>query len=161
MERSISSVILRKAERSDAEVLSGIACSAKKHWGYPEEWLCEWSASLRITPLMIEANPTFLASREDEAIGFFMLIRAAPPLRLEHLWVTPPWIGRGIGRRLFDYSVKIGQSLGERGFDIESDPNAEGFYLRLGARRIGVLKSTVAGHNRETPLLRYDFPTRP
>lgn len=155
------SVVIRKARTTDAEILSALAQSAKRHWGYPEEWLREWANSLRITASQIEQNKIFVAIAVDRPIGFFMLVASSDRLRLEHLWVTPEWIGRGVGRMLFDYAVQTARALGHCGFEIESDPNAEGFYLRMGARRISILKSTVAGHNRETPLLRYDVPTLP
>jgi hypothetical protein len=36
---------------------------------------------------------------------------------------------------------------------IESDPNAEGFYLRMGARRIGENVYEIEGRKRKLPLL--------
>jgi hypothetical protein len=36
---------------------------------------------------------------------------------------------------------------------IESDPNAEGFYLRMGARRVGENVYEIEGPKRKLPLL--------
>jgi len=44
---------------------------------------------------------------------------------------------------------------------IESDPNAEGFYLRMGARRIGIKAAEVDGVQRELPVLVYEVGREP
>jgi len=36
---------------------------------------------------------------------------------------------------------------------IEADPNAEGFYLRMGARRVGENVYEIVGRKRKLPLL--------
>ena len=62
-------------------------------------------------------------------------------------------MAQGIGRRLFEHAVK---SLRVRGIDqltIISDPHAEEFYLKLGARRVGEVPSTPEG--RLLPELEY------
>jgi hypothetical protein len=41
-------------------------------------------------------------------------------------------MGHGIGRSLFMHPVERAKSLGFQELEIESDPNAEGFYLRMG-----------------------------
>jgi GNAT superfamily N-acetyltransferase len=67
-------------------------------------------------------------------------------------------MGRGIGRSLFIHALGRAKELGFRELEIESDPNAEGFYLRLGARRVSTLVRVVAGQSREVPLLVYMIP---
>jgi len=44
-----------------------------------------------------------------------------------------------------------------RELEIESDPNAEGFYKRMGARRVGTVTRELAGFNRNLPILVYYF----
>ena len=46
---------------------------------------------------------------------------------------------------------------GCRKLEIESDPNAEGFYQRLGARRVGVRTKDWDGQRRELPILIYEI----
>jgi hypothetical protein len=66
-------------------------------------------------------------------------------------------MGQGIGRSLFLHAVDRAKHLGFKKLEIESDPNAEGFYLRMGARRVGLNASEVAGHRRELPVLVYEL----
>jgi hypothetical protein len=42
---------------------------------------------------------------------------------------------------------------------IEADPNAEGFYLRMGARRTGEVVYQLDGRERVLPLMALDLRT--
>jgi ribosomal protein S18 acetylase RimI-like enzyme len=78
-------------------------------------------------------------------------------MELLHLWVMPEMMGRGIGRSLFCHAVERSILSGVRELEIESDPNAEGFYQRLGARRVGSNITQVQGRRRELPVLIYEI----
>ena len=78
-------------------------------------------------------------------------------LRLEHLWVLPEATGRGIGRSLFTYALERARASGAQSLEIESDPNAAGFYLRMGAHQVGASLSELEGQPRELPILVYEF----
>ena len=66
--------------------------------------------------------------------------------------VEPGVIGRGVGRRLFEHAVATARELGFKRFTIDSDPDAEPFYLAMGAVRIGTTPSgSIPG--RTLPLL--------
>ena len=41
---------IRRAKPAEAEVLTEIAHAAKRHWGYPENWIEHWKNDLTITP---------------------------------------------------------------------------------------------------------------
>jgi hypothetical protein len=61
-----------------------------------------------------------------------------------------------IGHSLFLHALERTKALGFRELEIESDPNAEGFYRRLGARRVGVSIHAVERQQRELPVLIYE-----
>lgn len=44
------STTIRRAESEEAWRLSAIALAAKRHWGYPEEWMELWKDEFVITP---------------------------------------------------------------------------------------------------------------
>jgi GNAT superfamily N-acetyltransferase len=56
---------------------------------------------------------------------------------LDDLWVEPPSMGGGIGRALFQEAVRRAGELGATSVEWETEPNATGFYERMGARRVG------------------------
>jgi len=72
------------------------------------------------------------------------------------MWVTPTAIGSGLGRMLWSHAVETARANGYTAFSIESDPNAEGFYLRHGAKRVGEIVSAATG--RVLPLMSYVIP---
>ena len=144
-------------EPSDAPALSAIAFAAKAHWGYPERWLEQWRDQLTITPEFIAANETFVAVTDERALGFYALVATGDDLRLEHLWVSPDQMGKQIGRALFEHATARAAARGSSGLLIEADPNAEPFYLHMGAVRVGTAAGEIEGQPRELPLLAFDL----
>ena len=94
-------------------------------------------------------------SGDAHAAGYYALERDGDRLRLEDLFLAPSQIGHGLGRQLFEHAVQTARALRVAELLIESDPNAEGFYLRMGAQRIGQTVSCLTGVERVVPLLRY------
>jgi GNAT superfamily N-acetyltransferase len=142
-----------RATPGDAGTLTRISFAAKRYWGYPEQWMERWRESLTITPDFIRRNEVYVAVLEGEMVGFYALAGQGQKIELEHLWVTPEHIGTGVGRLLFDHAVRRAASLGAETLRIESDPNAEGFYRRMGAVRVGEISYPIDGQKRTLPLL--------
>ena len=69
--------------------------------------------------------------------------------KVEMLFIHPAWRGQGIGRRLLSYAVTM---LGATELDVnEQNPQALGFYLRMGFEVVG--RSAVDGIGKPYPLL--------
>jgi GNAT superfamily N-acetyltransferase len=152
-------VTIRPAAASEAAVLSGLALAGKRHWGYPEPWLEAWRELLTITPDYLAANVVSCAEdATGRVVGCYALERDGGCCRLEHLWLAPSHIGGGLGRQLFEHAVRAARALGAAELLIEADPNAEGFYLHMGARRVGETVSRLTGEERVLPQLRYALP---
>lgn len=146
-----------RAKPEDAEALTQIAHAAKRHWGYPERWIESWRDILTMRPEFIAANVAYCAMEDDRAVGFYLLTTESDGVHLDHLWIAPHAMGRGIGRALFEHAVDQARRLGHKTLRIEADPNAEGFYTRLGARRAGEAVTEIEGQRRELPLLLFDI----
>jgi GNAT superfamily N-acetyltransferase len=142
-----------RAKAEDAETLTEIAHAAKRHWGYPETWIAAWRDVLTMRPEFIVENITSCAIEDDRPVGFYVLTTERDGMHLDHLWVLPQAMGRGIGRALFAHAVTEAKRAGFPCIKIEADPNAEGFYKRMGAVRTGTAISEVCGERRELPLL--------
>jgi len=152
----LADLAIRAAEPADADRLTGIAHAAKRHWGYPEAWIALWRADLTVTAEFIRAHSVYCAIADTEIVAFYALSREQGAFELEHLWVDPPHLRRGIGARLLQHAARTVQSLGGSALNIVADPNAEDFYRRLGARRVGAVPSQPPG--RELPLLVLELP---
>jgi GNAT superfamily N-acetyltransferase len=146
-----------RVKPEDAATLTAIAFAAKRHWGYPERWIDSWREELTVSPEFIAANETYSAIVDCRAVGFYALGRKGDKLELLRLWVLPDAMGRGIGRTLFMHCIERARVLGGQEIEIESDPNAEGFYQRMGARRFGASISELDGQHRELPILIYEI----
>ena len=146
-----------RAKPEEAAGLTEIAHAAKRHWGYPESWIKKWEDILTMRPEFIATNVSYSAREGPDVVGFYVLTDEGDGLHLDHLWITPQAMGRGIGRALFEHAIEQARSLDYEMLKIEADPNAEGFYLRMGARRVGANVTTIENHIRELPLLQFDL----
>ena len=141
-----------RARGSDAADLTRISRAAKRHWGYPEKLLRLWQRDLTVKPGFIERHPVYRAVHRGKAVGFYAISGTGNARQLEHMWVHPRYIGAGVGRALFAHLLRRLRTMQVRRLDVLSDPNAGGFYRRMGARQVGVVPSTPEG--RVLPLLR-------
>jgi GNAT superfamily N-acetyltransferase len=152
---------VRRAEACDASALTAIAHAAKRHWGYPEAWVQRWRDALTLTPEYIAANACFVAADErGELLGFAALRQDAGEFWIDHVWVLPAAMGRGIGRRLFEQCEEAARRAGATRLKIEADPNAEAFYARMGAHTVGRVPSPMDGVERFLPIMAKSPPQR-
>ena len=122
-----------------------------------------WEASVRAThefvteadiavirPLVRDGLPQvphLLCARErsGQVVGFIGVENE----KVEMLFVHPAWRGQGIGRRLLTCAVT---TLGASELDVnEQNPQALGFYLRMGFEVVG--RSAVDSIGKPYPLL--------
>ena len=146
-------MIIRRALTTDAETLTQIAKEAKRYWGYPEHWLDFWQDDLTIRPEFLDNNPVYVAEGEGNVLGFYALIVKKEKAELDHLWVAPAHIGSGVGKALFIHAMQSAARGNVSEIEILSDPNAEGFYRKVGAHRIGESVSEIDGQPRSLPRL--------
>ncbi len=119
-----------------------------------------WAESLTISPGFVRDNEVYAAVEGGDPFGFYALVGRGSVLELEHLWVAPEFIGRGAGRALLEHAMGRASSLGAEALRIEADPNAEGFYRRMGAERTGESAYEIEGHSRVLPLMALKLPDR-
>ncbi len=156
MSASSPSISIRKALPEESETLTQIAHEAKRHWGYPERWIQFWDQYLTITPQLIADADVFLAEQDGTVLGFYALVMRDGNAELDHLWVSPHHLGRGIGKELFIHSMRRAAAEAISEVEIVSDPNAEGFYKKMGAEPAGQEVSSVDGTSRVVPRLNID-----
>ncbi len=165
---------IRRATPEEAGTLTQIALDAKRYWGYPEHWIRHWEADLTVSAEFIRENEVYVAEDSGEIVGFYALCvsgRADPAgsvrkaelgaaresgsgrkAELEHMWVVPRCIGTGVGKELFLDAMERAAALDVGDLEISADPNAAGFYRRMGAVQIGEVDAPVEGqHDRKLP----------
>jgi GNAT superfamily N-acetyltransferase len=142
-----------RALPEEADALTAIALAAKRHWGYAEDLIEQWREALTILPEFVRREPVYVADLRGQRVGFYALAGSPSQIKLDHLWVLPSHMRAGIGRHLFCHAMQQAAFLGATEIQIESDPNAEEFYARLGARKIGEIVSTANEKERRLPIL--------
>ncbi|MFN2499310.1 MAG: GNAT family N-acetyltransferase [Pyrinomonadaceae bacterium] len=146
-------MIIRRAFANDAATLSEIAHDAKRYWGYPEHWIKHWQDELTISNDFVNANEVYLSTSDDEVSGFYALVVRDDKAELEHLWVAPQFIGTGVGKELFLHAMQRAGARDVSEVQITSDPNAEGFYQKMGAHRISEVRADMDDKPRTIPRL--------
>ena len=128
---------------------------SKAHWGYDAEFMRLSWRSLQIDPTAItEGRVCVAVDAHDQPLGVVGCAFLGDDVDLLHLFVEPGVLGRGIGRALFATATEWTRAQGRRTLLIASDPNAVGFYRRLGAVDAGWVPSEAIP-GRVLPLLKY------
>ena len=148
---------IRRATPDESETLTALAHAAKRHWNYPASWLESWKPDLTLTPEFISSNEVFVAIVDDAIAGCCALVVSDDLAELEHMWINPEQMGKGIGRALFEHTSRRAGQLGFKEMELSADPNAEPFYERMGAKRIGEIPADMFGHPRVLPRMRVDL----
>jgi GNAT superfamily N-acetyltransferase len=152
----MAGITFRPARPGEAGLLGDLALRSKAHWGYDQAFLDACRAELSFRPEDVTASRITVAEQSGQVLGFYSLEGQPPAAELGNLWVTPDRIGRGLGRRLWQHAVATAAAAGFAVLRIEADPNAEGFYLAMGARRAGSAPSGAVG-GRALPVLCVDL----
>jgi GNAT superfamily N-acetyltransferase len=141
----------------EAGELSRIALAAKRHWGYPERWIEIWTPQLTFTPNYFETNEGWVAEVDGKPVAFYTLMENNAIVWVENLWVLPEFMGKGVGRKLFQHAVSIARQHGCKVLRLEADPNAAGFYEKMGMRKVGEQHSEVDGQPRVLPVMEMEL----
>ncbi|KAM3497414.1 hypothetical protein MY10362_009237 [Beauveria mimosiformis] len=152
---------IRRAQPSEAALLTDLALAAKAYWGYSPAFLASASAELTITAADISQHEIHVATlalnnddddddrsasskaeeeeEEEEVVGVYRLTPLQDGCRcdaeLSYLWIRPSRIRQGLGRLLWEHAVRRAAALGLARFSLDTDPHAEAFYVKMGADR--------------------------
>ena len=156
--------VIRKAREDEAELLSRLSLESKQYWNYPQAYFDIWNAELQISRDYIAENDVWVFVDRGEKLAFCSMVHlehdmdAGPCVLkrgywLDHLFVLPAYIGRSIGRQLFEHLATVCRTNRIEMFSILADPNSRGFYERMGCAYIREVASSIPG--RTTPLLKF------
>lgn len=148
-------VRIRPAHPHEGERLRNIAIASKTYWGYEPSWVREWAALGDFSAQAMAEKHAVVAEVSGRTVAFATLIPKGEVCVLDDLWVEPEWIGRGVGSRLFRFCSEQARRLGAERMEWEAEPNAVGFYERMGARRLRDSERTVWG--RVIPVMGTDL----
>ena len=148
---------IRRASPEEADLLTEIAHAAKRHWNYPESWIQQWRTDLTITREFIATHEVFAATINGEVVGCCALVLTDSLAEIEHMWIRPEQMSSGVGRALFEHARARAGERGANVLELSADPYAEGFYARMGAKRIGEIPADTDGQVRVLPRMRIEL----
>lgn len=155
--------MIRKAKINEYRILTQISFNSKGYWNYPDEYFNIWEKELTITQNYILNNDVYVYEQNDCISGYYSLVELQKDLILsgvrieagtwlEHMFILPALIRKGIGKKLFLHCIEQCHS---KVLKILADPNARFFYEKMGCNFIKEYPSTIEG--RTTPYLEYNF----
>jgi ribosomal protein S18 acetylase RimI-like enzyme len=150
-------ISIRPVNPEEADELTRIALAAKRHWGYPERWIEIWTPQLTFDAGYFEANESWAADADYQPVAFYTLLDKNGAAWLENLWVSPEFIGKGVGRLLFLHAMELARGRRYQILQLEADPNAAGFYEKMGMYKIGERHSEVDGRPRSLPIMEMEL----
>lgn len=90
-----------------------------------------------VTEQQVRNDQIYVAEAGNELLGFYSLV--AEKSELDLMFVSDGAQGSGVGAALFKHMSTLARSLEICTVRIVSHPPAEDFYIRMGARRTGLL----------------------
>ncbi len=148
-------VNIRLAKPDEQDILTEISFASKRYWDYPEEYFEIWKDELTITSGYIDKNIVYAVQWDEQIIAYFSIVFVPEDMQtkhvlvqkgwwLEHMFVLPEYIGKGIGRQMVRHMLKIcGQKhIGK--LNVFADPFAKGFYEKTGFNYVGEYPSGIA-----------------
>ena len=147
---------IRQAQPIESDLLTEISFAAKKHWNYPDNYYDIWRDELIITKDYIHQNIVFEALYQNSVLGFYSIIENEADFYtgdifvkkgfwLEHIFIKPAYHALGIGMLLINHAKQVSRDSGITELLIFADPNAKGFYDKVGAEYLYESKSSIPG----------------
>lgn len=143
---------IRPARVDELGALTELAMRSKAHWGYDDAFMAACRDELTMRESFVDRID--VAELDDGTVVGMVRLEDQT---LEDLFVEPAAIGTGVGQALIRHVVRRAAAEGMRRLHIDADPNAEGFYLAVGAVRVGETPSqSIPG--RTLPQLELSVP---
>ena len=131
-----TTVLIRAGRVDEATRLKEIAIASKGHWGYDPGQVRAWAARGDFDPGALEKLALFVAEVSGRTIAWASVEPQGDVAWLADLWVEPAWIRKGVGRWLFRQAAEHARTVGARVLEWEAEPNALGFYEKMGGRYV-------------------------
>jgi GNAT superfamily N-acetyltransferase len=146
---------IRPARPDDAAALHALTIASKGSWGYAEERMRALDAQLDIGADLRRAGRAVVAERNGRIAGWAQVLAPREGISLlDHLWVAPGSMRSGVGSALFRQAAAAAREMGATAMEWEADPNAAGFYARMGGRTVRTVTSEWA---RELDVMAVDI----
>jgi predicted N-acetyltransferase YhbS len=144
-------LVIRSARSGEREALEDLQRRSSLHWPMYREQLAAQPDAIELPGEQIAAGLVRVAEQYGLVVGFAVLLeRCAGACELDGLFVEPDWMGAGIGRRLVNDAKRIARERGATRIDVVANPQAVGFYERVGFVSVGEAQTRFGSAPRMT-----------
>ena len=134
-------VRLRTPRCDEAAILTELCIRSKAVWGYDEEFMHACRGELTLTASIMRSSSVKVAEIDGHLVGVTQVTVKGELAELNKLFVEPPCLRSGAGKALFEWAKTVARDAGAATMVIEADPDAAGFYRRMGAVEKGTAPS--------------------
>jgi GNAT superfamily N-acetyltransferase len=130
-------VTLRAALPGEAGILTDLCLRSKAVWGYDAAFMAACRGDLTITAQDFARSLIQVAVEDGRIIGMAQLAQHGRIADIDKLFVDPAALRAGAGRQLFVWCVETARAAGAVAITVVADPDAAGFYRRMGMMEDG------------------------
>jgi GNAT superfamily N-acetyltransferase len=124
---------LRTPRCDEAATLTELCIRSKAVWGYDEEFMLACCGELTLTASTMQSSSLKVAEIDGHLVGVAQVTVQGELAELNKLFVEPTHLRSGAGKGLFEWATTVARDAGAATMVIEADPDAAGFYRRMGA----------------------------
>ncbi|MDH3593306.1 MAG: GNAT family N-acetyltransferase [Rhodospirillales bacterium] len=128
---------LRPVRPEDAGALTALAIRSKRSNGYDDAFMAACRAELTFVPNAPGQHAWLVEDGRGRILGLFDLRLEDGITEVYAMFVAPDARRSGIGRLLWTKLEQVAAGLGATAIGVDSDPEAEPFYLAMGAAIVG------------------------
>ena len=134
-------LLLRAALPGEGGILTDLCLRSKAVWGYDAAFMAACRAELTITAQDFARSRIQVAVRDGRIIAMAQLAQHGRIADIDKLFVDPAALRSGAGRQLFAWCVETARAAGAAAITVVADPDAAGFYRRMGMQDDGTVPS--------------------
>ncbi len=121
---------LRPANRGEADYLTELCLRSKAVWGYDAAFMAACRAELTITAR--DMAQIQVAVQDGRVVALAQLTQHGRIADIDKLFVDPAVLKSGAGRALFAWCMETARAAGAVALTVVADPDAAGFYRKMG-----------------------------
>lgn len=153
---AVMSVTIRNADPSEVADVNQLMLRSKASWGYSAEFMRAAEPFLVEDEEYIRTHWNLVMEVDGVMGGYISLKDHGDSIELDNLFLEPDLIGEGYGKYLWEHILEFSRAKGYKTLWLISDPNAAGFYVKMGAKQVGERVSNV-DPERMLPKFEYDL----
>lgn len=122
-----------RASSNYHKILTDITIDSKAFWGYSQNQIEIWKDDLTISENYINKNEVYKLILKNEIIEYYSILKINESVfKLDNLFLYQKYIGKGYGNILMKHFLEKVKFLEGKEIILDSEPNAEEFYTKLG-----------------------------